>query len=55
MYIVLRENMDISKYNGAKKVSIKNYSSKNVEMLSKPELEAIVMGYLKNHPIKEQI
>ncbi len=51
MYMVLQEDMGISNYVSAKKVFIDDYSSKNAEMLSKSDIETIIMDYLKNNLI----
>jgi len=50
MYIILRNNEDVLKYQNIKKVDLTEYTSKDVELISKDEIEEIVMSYLKNYP-----
>lgn len=47
MYLVLKDDTYTSNYNGIKRVSIEKYSSQSVEMLSKDEIELIIMNYVK--------
>ena len=47
MYVVLRNNEDVSKYPKIKKVYLNSYASSDVEMISKDEIEKIVMQYLE--------
>jgi UDP-N-acetylglucosamine 4,6-dehydratase len=47
IYLVLKGNVEASNYEEAKKVSIENYTSKDVEILSKDEIEIIVMNYIE--------
>jgi putative hydrolase len=49
MYVILRNNEDISKYQDIKKIDLHEYTSKDVELISKDELEEIVMKYLKKY------
>jgi len=48
MYVILR-NDDVSKYQNIKKIDLHEYTSKDVELISKDELEEIVMKYLKKY------
>jgi len=50
MYIILRNNEDVLKYQNIKKIDLTEYTSKDVELISKDEIEEIVMSYLKNYP-----
>lgn len=53
MYIILRNNEDVLKYQNIKKIDLTEYNtSKDVELISKDEIEEIVMSYLKNYPSK---
>ena len=47
MYLILRNNGDISKYQNTKKVDLREYTSKDVVLISKDAIEEIVMKYLK--------
>jgi FlaA1/EpsC-like NDP-sugar epimerase len=47
LYLVLKSNAEALDYMGAEKVSIENYTSQDVEMLSKDEIEIIVMNYVE--------
>lgn len=49
MYVILRNNEDGSKYQNIKKIDLYEYTSKDVESISKDEIEEIVMKYLKNY------
>ena len=49
MYVILRNNEDISKYQDFKKTNLHEYTSKDVELISKEEIEEIVMKYLKKY------
>ena len=49
LYIILRNNEDISKYQDFKKTNLHEYTSKDVELISKEEIEEIVMKYLKKY------
>jgi len=49
MYVILKNNKDISKYQNIKKIDLHKYTSKDVELISKEEIEKIVMKYLRNH------
>jgi UDP-N-acetylglucosamine 4,6-dehydratase len=52
MYLVLKDDVKASNYKGAKKVSIENYKSTDVEMLSKDEIEIIIMNYIEKLKIR---
>ena len=52
MYVILRNNEDISKYQDVKKIDLHEYTSKDVELIQKDEIEEIVMKYLKNYPTR---
>lgn len=47
MYIVLRANIDISRYPKIKKAYLNSYSSSDIELISKNELEKLVMQHLE--------
>ena len=47
MYLILRNNEDILKYQNIKKIDLHEYTSKDVELITKDEIEEIVMKYLK--------
>ena len=49
MYVILRNNEDVSKYQNIKKIDLHEYTSNDVELISKDEIEGIVMKYLKNY------
>jgi FlaA1/EpsC-like NDP-sugar epimerase len=49
IYMILRNSEDASKYQNIKKVDLHGYTSKDVELISKEEIEEIVMKYLKNY------
>ena len=49
MYVILKNNKDLSKYQNIKKIDLQEYTSKDVESISKEEIEEIVMKYLKNY------
>jgi FlaA1/EpsC-like NDP-sugar epimerase len=49
MYVILRNNENISKYQNIKKIDLHGYTSKDVESISKEEIEEIVMKYLKKY------
>lgn len=46
MYIILKNNEDSKKYPNINKVNLNKYSSNDVELISKEEIEKIVMNYL---------
>ncbi len=46
MYVVLKYTNDASNYSNLKKVDMQNYSSDNVELFSKEELEEIVLKHV---------
>ncbi len=46
MYMILRNNEDVSKYQNIKKIDLHEYTSKDVELISKDEIEEIVIKYL---------
>ena len=46
MYVILRNADDASKYQSIKKIDMHEYTSKDVELISKDEIEEIVMKYL---------
>ena len=47
LYVILRNDEDASKYQNIKKADLYEYTSKDVELITKDELEEIVMKYLK--------
>lgn len=47
MYVVLRNDEDASKYQDIKKTDLHEYTSKDVERISKDEIEEIIMKYLE--------
>ena len=49
MYVILRNNEDVSKYQNLKKTDLHEYTSKDVELISKDDLEGIVMKYFKKY------
>jgi len=49
MYVILKNNENISKYQKIKKIDLYEYTSKDVELISKDEIEKIAMKYLRNH------
>ena len=49
MYVILRNNEDVSKYQDFKKIDLHEYTSKDVELISKDEIEEIIMKYLKKY------
>ena len=49
MYVILRNNEDSSKYQDCKKTNLHEYTSKDVELISKEEIGEIVMKYLKKY------
>lgn len=52
MYVILRNDEDASKYQNIKKVDLHEYTSKDVELISKEEIEGIIMKYLKNYLVR---
>lgn len=48
MFLILSNNKDSQKYQNVKKISIQEYSSKDVDFISKDEIEKMVMNYLNN-------
>jgi len=49
MYVILRNNKDIPEYKNIRKINLRQCSSNSVEIISREELEEIVMEYLKKH------
>ena len=49
MYVILRNNEDVSKYQDFKKMDLHEYTSKDVELISKDEIEEIILKYLKKY------
>ena len=49
MYVILRNNENVSKYQNTKKINLHEYTSKDVKLISKDEMEEIVMKYLKKY------
>ena len=49
MYVILRDDEDVSKYQSIKKIDLHEYTSKDVELISKDEIERIAMEYLRNY------
>ena len=49
MYLILRNNDNISKYQNIKKIDLYEYTSEDVEIISKDDIEEIVMKYLKKY------
>ena len=52
MYVIFRDSEDVTKKQKNKKADLREYTSKNVELLSKEEIEEIVMDYLNPVLIK---
>ena len=52
MYVILRNGGAVTKKQKNKKVDLHEYTSKDVELLSKEEIEEIVMDYLNPRLIK---
>lgn len=48
MYLILKNNGASQKYQNVKKMNLLEYSSKDVEFISKDEIEKLVMNYLNN-------
>lgn len=48
MYVVLQNNKNAEKYHNLKKVNLHDYNSKNVELISKDEIEDLVNKYMGN-------
>ena len=55
MYVILRNNEDISKCQDFKKIDLHEYTSKDVELISKDEIEEIVMKYLKKYLLRRVV
>ena len=49
MYVILRDDENVSKYQNIKKINLHEYTSKDVKLISKDEMEEIVMEYLKKY------
>ena len=49
MYVILRNKEDVSKYQNTQKIVLDEYTSKDVELISKEEIEETVMKYSKNY------
>ena len=49
LYVILRNDADASKYQNIKKADLYEYTTKDVELITKDEVEEIVMKYLKNY------
>ena len=49
MYVVLRDNENVPKYENIKKIDLPEYMSKDVELIQKDEIERIVMKYIINN------
>ena len=47
MYVILKNDEDVSKYQNIKKIDLHEYTSNDVELISKDEIEKIVMQYLE--------
>ena len=47
MYVVLKNASDAKKYSQISKADLANYSSNHVDLLSKTELESIIINYLR--------
>lgn len=47
MYVVLRDNEDVSKYQKIKKAYLDSYASSDIEMISKDEIEKLVVQHLE--------
>lgn len=46
MYVILKDDSDLSRYSGISKVDLSNYASNNVPLINKNELERMIMEYL---------
>lgn len=55
MYVVLTNNEDVFKYQNIKKANLYGYTSENVKLISKEEIEGIVMEYTKKNIIERNI
>ena len=51
MYVVLPDNEAYARYPAMKKVSLPRYVSSDVELISREEIEAMVLKYLKSRPL----
>lgn len=51
MYVVLPDDQSYAQYSAVSKVSLSRYASSDVELISREEIEAIVVKYLKNRSL----
>jgi UDP-N-acetylglucosamine 4,6-dehydratase len=52
MYVILKNNKDVSKYQNIKKADLHKYTSNDVELISKREIEKIIMEYSRNYLVR---
>lgn len=50
MFVILKDNADLSRYPGARKSGLKSYTSDAAPFISKDELEQIIRDYIRDLP-----